>query len=77
MKFEYETKEDDRECVAYTHVMADSDEDTLSLAIKLECGNVLTIYYDGSTLKQRCYEGDLGDDLRRKFHPGDKVTITF
>ena len=77
MRFDYETKQDDRECVAYAHVMQDEGDDTLSIAVKHGDGFVTTFYYDGSIIKQRCYESDIGDDLRHKFYPGDKLTIEF
>lgn len=68
MKFEYEPKEDDRECVAYIDVDGDlmiadeSKENTICMS-----------------LKQGYCSGDTWDPSKgtHKFYPGDKLTIEF
>jgi hypothetical protein len=77
MKFEYDNKTDDRECVAYAHVMDGEGDETLSVAVKNGDGFVTSFYYDGTITRQRCYQDNLGDSLRHKFYHGDKLVITF
>ena len=67
MKFEYDVKEDTRECVAFI----DDDGD---LWIKTDEGSCL-MFESGYTPSA----GDLWEEGKaiHKFYPGDKITITF
>jgi len=69
MKFEYDGKTDDRECVAFI----DGDGD---LWIKTDEGSCLM--YGGSEYTEPS-AGNLWlpDKAIKKFYPGDKLTITF
>ena len=77
MKFEYDDDEYRGECVAYLHNMEGEGYETASLAIKVGAGQVVTLYHSGDSIYQKDYEDDCGDDMIKKFYPGDKMTITF
>lgn len=71
MKFEYDGKENGRECVAFI------DEDGV-LYIKTDEGS--TLLYGGSESPNHGSNEDWDYGLSRathKFYPGDKITITF
>lgn len=68
MKFEYDGKENARECVAFID----------------ENGNL--VIYDGTRKTCICHSGAVHQNpytehhqsgTKRKFYPGDKITITF
>lgn len=66
MKFEYDIKKDDRECVAYI----DSDGD---LMVSDLAGGAICFVRDG------CAESKYNwapENAAHKFYPGDKITIT-
>ena len=70
MRFEYETKEDDRECVAYISskgnlLLKNTDTGKFSIAI-CKIGQVHADAADNEP-----------DKAIRKFYPGDDLTITF
>ena len=76
MKFEYDVKEEDRECVAVLHVFNEGDEQCL--AVKADGNDVVWFYPHGNVSVQQngMYEDD-DSSVIRKFYPGDKITITF
>lgn len=72
MRFDYETKKDDRECVAYIDGCGD-------IRIKVDHTHI-------DDVKCVCIEDDGffhfnldfdPSDATQKFYPGDKLTITF
>ena len=66
MKFEYDGKVDERECVAYISKwgLVYKDKDTC-----------ITIFDDGSGIGTDSHWDE--QDAIQKFYPGDKITITF
>jgi hypothetical protein len=74
MKFEYDVKSDDRECVAAIYEFDGGPE--LCLAVKAQCGKMVWFYHsDGLASVQ---DGGFPPyDVVKKFYPGDKLTITF
>lgn len=70
MKFEYEAKEDDRECVAYI-------DDVGDLMIKDNRGEATALF--GSSDTHHCEGGNMWEPHRavKTFMAVDKVTITF
>lgn len=74
MKFEYDVKNDDRECVAFEWLG--------HIHIKLDCGNTVLLAEDFSHNPGFHFMGKEVWDHRineatHKFYPGDKLTITF
>lgn len=67
MKFEYDGKSDDRECVAFI----DEDGD---LVMKDYLGGAITIFAYGMTESGYDWKPDTAI---HKFYTGDKITITF
>ena len=71
MKFEYETKQDDRECVAYI----DGDGDLIINSF----GDNGWVAVNG----EEAGENNMAEPeynttgIAKKFYPGDKITITF
>lgn len=76
MRFEYETKEDDRECVAALYEFNGGPE--LCLAIKAQLGKTVWLYhlYHNEILASVQGEG-LPDGAVKEFKTGDKITIEF
>ncbi len=75
MKFEYDGKEDARECVAVLHVFDGGDEQCL--AVKADGNDVVWFYPDGTvSVQQNGMDEDYKDTVIRKFYPGDKIKIT-
>lgn len=72
MKFEYDDKSDDRECVAFI----DDDGDLCVKDINTDMGVYVGIT-DASTEKFIDYMSLNGNGSIHKFYPGDKITITF
>lgn len=74
MRFEYETKQDDRECVAVVH----RGEHGQSLCIKTNGG--CTFIYDNETYEpNHGSNADWIEELRTatvKLYKGDQITIT-
>lgn len=68
MKFEYDGKSEDRECVAYI----DDDGD---LCFADDSGDAVLFSAATGTI-QSCLLWNTSD-ATRKFYPGDKITITF
>lgn len=70
MKFEYENKNDDKECVAFIRYG--------DLYIKERDGGNLVISDDGSFLGGLPWHNvETSPEITHKFYPGDKITITF
>ena len=69
MKFDYETKLDERECVAYIDV--DGDLMILNAGV-----GTTWVLKDGALYKDHLSHFNPSEATRR-FCPGDKITITF
>lgn len=70
MKFEYDNKADDGECVAFI-------ADTGNLLIKnTDTGNFTIALCKGGSAHNNAASTGLGA-AKQKFYPGDKITITF
>lgn len=67
MKFEYDEKEAEKECVAYISLSGD-------LVVKDGGGKATVIYDDGSGTERVMWNPD---SASRRFYHGDKLTITF
>jgi len=76
MKFEYDVKEE-RDCVAKLFKFNGGPE--LCLAVKAQSGKFVWLYHNEilASVQSRSESFDNDDGLVRKFHPGDKITITF
>lgn len=72
MKFEYETKEDSRECVAYIQRGESGWE---CLTFKCNEVDAVDIFSDWSISQSAMWEPD-SEHTVHKFYPGDKITIT-
>ena len=70
MKFEYEEKRDDRECVAYI-----DDEGDLIIKDTINHVNEHPILMRSGDVGMN--DGFRLDTATHKFYPGDKITITF
>lgn len=74
MRFEYETKQDDRECVAVVREI----DGKINLTIKTDEG--CTYIYDDHETPNHGTPRDWDHEVSlatHKFYPGDKITITF
>ena len=71
MKFEYDNKQDERECVAYLLRCGGTD----FLYIKEIDGGYTVISKNGGSRERRVRFDP--SDATHRFYPGDKITITF
>lgn len=78
MKFEYETKVDDHEVVAFTFALS-GDDDRVGLCIREDDGKAVWLYHDGAVRCNGSFKENLEDPEHnlQKFYKGDKITITF
>lgn len=77
MKFEYDNKERDDECVAYTYKTRGGE---IALAIKCVDDYMICMYEGGDTrvFEETYFDIEIErDNPIHKFYPGDKITITF
>jgi hypothetical protein len=75
MKFEFETKDDDRKPVAYlaySHIWFPEDEDEGFVCL---CSDVAAVSKVFSTATKTLKDLSGAKDFK-KFYPGDKLTIT-
>jgi hypothetical protein len=74
MKFDYETKQDDRECVAYI----DRDGDLIVRDENPHDGNNCGAIYMTKRGNRGVYENEFDpSEATHKFYPGDSITLTF
>lgn len=70
MKFEYDSKSDERKCVAYI-----DDDGDLIMADILGVASAVSLGSDGAaTYREITFDPK---KAVHKFYPGDKITITF
>lgn len=76
MKFKYENKEKENECVAYmTHMIGKPDKQCLVIKGSNICS--FWLYFDGEIVTHSNEWRPNHPDVTHKFYPGDKVEITF
>lgn len=78
MKFDWENKEEDRECVAImwlTHLVIKGDDGEAFVLCSPNAGNSRAFISDLSFSHYENYDSSLYE--KHKFYRGDSITITF